>query len=447
MPWKTGRNSSSIATRLTIWYALTLMVMFISAIVAVHLSLNMDSENEIEQRLEKGLNRIHSNRDLFLQLVESDGEDSLLRLIDPDGKTIFESRLLQSEFPALVFPPVNERVDTRSSDGTRFSLLTRQIEGWTYQCGFNRTEERSFLILLYRNVAIVAIPLLLIALLAGYLLTRSGLKPLRRLAAEMQSMSSDRLDRRVSTDGIPRELSKVAGSFNQVMGRLSTAVERLDQFSADVAHELRTPVHNLRTAAELALGADRSLDDYRQVLHGVVDEADRLARLIDRLLLLARLSDPRTGLVRESADLATELETICDFFEPAAAEAGVAISVVAPAGLTHSVDRALLQRAVSNLVANAVAHTLSGGRVELRAISDPNGVTIEVCDTGCGIPEDALPHLFDRYYRPLGSASKGMGLGLAIVKRVAELHGGKAAITSELDRGTRVRLTFPNVVS
>jgi len=180
------------------------------------------------------------------------------------------------------------------------------------------------------------------------------------MAADMRAVSAERLDGRVKTEAVPRELAAVAGGFNQVMDRRSGVVTQLDQFAADVARELRTPVHNLRTAAELTLSADRPGNEYRQVLGGVVEEADRLARLIDRLLLLARLSDPRVGLEREAADLSSELGNIRDFFEPAATEAGIDLAVVVTPRLNYPVGRSLLQRAVSNLVANALAHTPAG---------------------------------------------------------------------------------------
>jgi two-component system heavy metal sensor histidine kinase CusS len=172
----------------------------------------------------------------------------------------------------------------------------------------------------------------------------------------------------------------------------------------------------------------------------------RLSRLIDGLLFLARAEDPRTQVEREPVDVGRELAAVREFYEATAAEAGVKLTAVPRPGPVADLNRPFLQRALGNLVANALAHTPPGGAVTLTATQEGGWVRVEVADTGCGIPESHLPYVFDRCYRvdrARSPASGGLGLGLAIVKGIAELHGGSVSLASAVGRGTRVALLLP----
>jgi two-component system heavy metal sensor histidine kinase CusS len=228
-----------------------------------------------------------------------------------------------------------------------------------------------------------------------------------------------------------------------MLDRLEQSFDRLRQFSADIAHELRTPVNSLRVGIEVALGKPRTAEEYREVLGSGLEECGRLAGMIDSLLFLARAENPRTVIDTEEVDVGEELAKVRDFYETAAAEAGVRLSVVMGGDVRARLNQPLFQRAVTNLVANALRHTPAGGAVTLTAARD--GVTrVEVADTGSGIPASHLPHVFDRFYRvDQARTSGGTGLGLAIVRSIVELHGGAVEITSEEGKGTRVVMTLP----
>jgi two-component system heavy metal sensor histidine kinase CusS len=231
-----------------------------------------------------------------------------------------------------------------------------------------------------------------------------------------------------------------------MLDRLEESFGRLAAFSATIAHELRTPVNNLRGEAEVALGKPRSPQEYRDALGSCLEECGRLSRLIDGLLFLARAENPMTQVEKEPVDLGRELAAVRDFYEAAAAEAGVTLTAAAPGGLVAELNRPLFQRAVGNLVSNALAHTGPGGDVALSAAREDGWLRVEVADTGSGIDAVHLPRLFDRFYRAdptRSSASGGVGLGLAVVKAVAELHGGSVSLGSEVGRGTRVALLLP----
>jgi two-component system heavy metal sensor histidine kinase CusS len=247
-------------------------------------------------------------------------------------------------------------------------------------------------------------------------------------------------------DGLPAELRPLASTFNEMLDRLEESFTRLSRFSADIAHELRTPVNNLRGEVEVALTKLRSVEEYRDVLGSCLEEFGRLSQLIESLLFLARSENAQTALSKGPVDVREELTKVHEFYEAAAAEAGVTLSVAAQEPVTACLNRTLFQRAVGNLVANALAYTPSGGNVSLSATREGDAVRVTVSDSGQGIPPEDLARVFDRFYRvdrARSSASGGSGLGLAIVKGIVLLHGGKTDITSELGRGTRVSLVFP----
>jgi two-component system heavy metal sensor histidine kinase CusS len=283
--------------------------------------------------------------------------------------------------------------------------------------------------------------------IVGYQIARRGIRPVEEMATTARHISSSNLHERILAEGYPVELASLADTFNKMLDRLEESFERISRFSTDIAHDLRTPVNNIRGEAEVALARARTVDEYREVLESCLEEAVRLSDLIGDLLFLARAESPLTHLRRASVDLRELLASVCDYYEAAAAEGGISLKMTS--GLEPVVaelDRPLMQRAVGNLVANAVAHTPPGGTVVLGVNSEPAGASIEVSDTGIGIPADALPRVFDRFYRVDTSrtqASGGTGLGLAIVQSIMALHGGRAEIASHPGQGTKVTLRLP----
>jgi two-component system heavy metal sensor histidine kinase CusS len=232
-----------------------------------------------------------------------------------------------------------------------------------------------------------------------------------------------------------------------MLERLEESFERISRFSADIAHDLRTPVNNIRGEAEVALARPRTADEYRDVLESSLEEAVRLSELIGDLLFLARAESPLTELHRANVNIGELLNTVRDYYEASAAAAGISLAVNNGAEpLNAQLDRSLMLRAVSNLVSNAIAHTPPGGTVTLADTNEDAAIRIEVSDTGVGIPAESLPKVFDRFFRVDPSRSKnsgGTGLGLAIVQSIMTLHGGKAEISSELGRGTYLTLRIP----
>jgi two-component system heavy metal sensor histidine kinase CusS len=283
--------------------------------------------------------------------------------------------------------------------------------------------------------------------LVGYQIARHSIRPVEDMATTARHISSTNLRERILPEGYPFELASLAKTFNQTLDRLEGSFERISRFSADIAHDLRTPVNNIRGEAEVALARARNADEYRDVVESCLEEAVRLSDLIGDLLFLARAESPSTNLRRERVDVGELLSGVREYYEASAADGGVSLTTTVGGGLVIAeLDRTLLQRAVGNLVSNALAHTPTGGAVVLGTTLDPSTIHIEVSDTGAGIPAEALPRVFDRFFRVDSSRSQisgGSGLGLAIVQSIALLHGGKVEISSELGHGTRVTLHMP----
>jgi two-component system heavy metal sensor histidine kinase CusS len=262
------------------------------------------------------------------------------------------------------------------------------------------------------------------------------------MARAVERIDAKQLHEKVSTQGLPRELQPLAAAFNNMTGRLESSFTRLSQFSADLAHEFRTPIGNMRGEAEVALTRARLPNDYRAVIESSVEEYDRLSGMIDNLLFLARSETADAPIQCSLFDAGAAVAKIADFFETALQEQDIKISCLGECEVYA--EPILFRRAVSNLVSNAVRVTAPGGTVSISIVTGESASKIAVTDSGRGIPSEHLSRVFDRFYRVDASRnSKGNGLGLALVRSIMQIHKGEASIVSEVGRGTTVTLTFP----
>ncbi|MBX3743905.1 MAG: hypothetical protein KF833_01220 [Verrucomicrobiae bacterium] len=243
------------------------------------------------------------------------------------------------------------------------------------------------------------------------------------------------------------ELVELAGTFNQLLDRQASLQESQQRFVADAAHELRTPLTVLRGELEIALRRERSGPEYRETIENCREEIERLARLTENLLALARL-DSGAGLeLRESLDLGTLCREAAERLEPRAREQGAVFDVQATATLPVLGDRLALERVLFNLLDNGLRYTPRGEMLTLRAFSGEGGAVVEVTDKGVGIPADHLDRIFDRFHRVETSRPRergGAGLGLSIVRSLVSAHGGTITVQSELGRGSTFTVRLPD---
>ena len=260
--------------------------------------------------------------------------------------------------------------------------------------------------------------------LLGAWAARSGLRPLRRMGEVAAGVSVHSLTQRLPHEQMPGELAELAQAFNAMLGRLDDAFQRLSAFSADIAHELRTPLSNLLTHTQVILTQPRALEDYREALHSNLEELQWMAQLVNDMLYLAKADHGLLVPKREPLALADEVEALLEFFALLAEDAHVSLVCEGTAYIAG--DRGMLRRALSNLLDNALRFTPAGGEVRVQM---EDGVRLTVENTGESIPAPLLPRLFDRFYRADPSRHEGSsehaGLGLAITQSIVRAHGGR----------------------
>ncbi|HUQ94816.1 MAG TPA: histidine kinase dimerization/phospho-acceptor domain-containing protein [Bryobacteraceae bacterium] len=317
----------------------------------------------------------------------------LSRVSGSNGKVLVETSGMASDLPPAAFPEavdVNteaiETRDIRASNGRMYRLAaTRTGSGgesrpYTLQVAVDLTFEKDLLSGYRRQLWIVLGLGLVASILIGRRIAVQGLRPLGEISETVRRTRSTNLREHVPLDRMPSEVQELASTFNDMLDRLGDSFERLSRFSSDIAHELRTPLNNLRGEIDLALSKRRSAEEYVDLLGSLSKECEQLTRLIDSLLFLARAEQPAMQISREKLDIGHELQLVCDFYEAAAGEAGVHLTVTAPQDLRFQVDRTLFQRAVANVVQNALSHTPSGGEVHLEARNGTGELLVKVSD-------------------------------------------------------------------
>ena len=287
-----------------------------------------------------------------------------------------------------------------------------------------------------------------VAMLASTLLVwavvRHGLRPLHRVAAQAALIEPLNLALRLPEHDAPRELQEMVAVFNAMLDRIATGYERLSQFSADLAHEIRTPVGALIGQTQVALNRTRSPADYQQVLESNLEELNRLRLIADNILFLAQADHAALEIERTPLAMDDELRRIAEYFEGPADEAGLRFAVQASG--TALVNATLCRRAIHNLVVNALRYSTPGTTLRLAGAQDDAGCTIAVENDGLPIPADQLERLFDRFYRAdaaRGRPAESSGLGLAIVKAIMALHRGEARVSCTPAGAIRFELRFP----
>ena len=459
IPWATLR------LRLTIWNTLVVLLMAIVSLLAARFAaratLYDDADAELRAAVREvvlALRDLSPNIDAVVAEISRKAESHeqrgwFVQLLEEDGTTLWKSEHCPAE--VAEFPPSNlDREENVVQVGPyRYVRLRIARDGQpayhvrigTYTTGLD--ESLSSLVRLLMAVGAV---LCLLTPLAGWWLARQATQPVAAMLHTAERLKPTRLGDRLLIRGTGDELDMLAVTINRLLDEVAAHVDRQQQFVADAAHELRGPLAAVRSSLEVAISHDRSVDEYRETLAEVLEEACGLSKLSNDLLTLAEARDDAQPPPAERVDLAALAGQTVAMFSAAGEERGLVIDLNATAPTTVAGDASQLRQVLGNLLDNAIRFTPAGGRVEVTVRADaPTGMAIlTVADTGVGIAARHLGHVFDRFFKADAARShdkggRSGGLGLSICKAIVERHGGTIAVTSSEGVGTTVTVRLP----
>ena len=453
-----------IRWKLTFWNAAFTMLVLVAAGAALSLGLRIALHRSFdEQVMDRGglaaeavtfagsvptLNRAPAERD--------DEHEQFVRLVGPDGAVLEDPDRSTGEIPVArdAIARAMQGHRTLSTQSTHegvmvvVSLPVRNEAGTVVavlQAGSSRDEVDGFLRTLGIGLMLAIPAILLVAAGGGYLLAGRALRPVADITALAATLDGRDLTSRLDLTLPDDELGRLASTFDAMLDRIEAAFAQQQRFTADVAHELRTPLSIMQGQVDLALTRPRSDEDYRRTIREFEDELARVRRLVDTLFRLARADQHGIPVERDDFDLAATVGVIAEQYAAIAQEAGIALeteTVPTPVQL----DEDLIVQVLVNLVDNALRSTPAGGRVTIGCRPEDTEAIAWVRDTGIGIAPEHLPHVFERFYRVdagRGRDRGGAGLGLAIVQELVDAHGGTIGLTSAPGAGTTVTFRLP----
>ena len=435
----------SLRVRLVLWYALVLaLVVMLYGGAVVYQSWRstmaaVDAELDVYAReitnalkpVEGGRFDLELPQDAAAYFFRREGGRAYYVIRGPGGELVDRS---DPDFGGSRTAAQNRREKTFQAPG-----------GATVVVGRDVTDLRRAEWGLFANVALAGLATLAVAVFGGWFVAGRALAPIERISRTARAMSDGDLNARIAVERTESELEQVASTLNTAFDRLRLAVEQERRFIADASHELRTPLSVLRAETEWALDRDRSAHEYKDALTVGRRAAHRMQDIVERLLALVR-ADVASD-VQDFAPVAVRalIDDVAAWLAPMAQERSVHLSVNGPA-LTVQGDAEQLREALNNVVANAILYNTRGGSVTISTRESGGTATIEVADTGIGIPADAVPRVFDRFFRVDKARSReigGSGLGLSIARTIFIAHGGSISCTSEPGVGSMFVISLP----
>jgi heavy metal sensor kinase len=461
-----------LRSRLTLWYvgvlaaAMMLFVTGTSFLLFWQLRTQLDRYNVQDVETVEGLlfftpdgkvelkDDYHNHPDSKLVL------ERLLEVRAPDGTVLYRNdRLGARSLGGIPFSGegvggYSNRVE-RLSDGTRVRMVSRRhaIDGHPALIRLAYSEEHLWLHLEELLAAsLLALPLTLaLAAFAGYALARRALAPLQQMALRAEQITSERLSERLPTDNVDGELGQLARAFNSTLARLEQSFEQLRRFTSDASHELRTPLTAMRSVGEVGLQKDGSREEYRDIIGSMLEEGNRLTRLVDSLLTISRADAgaiPFNPSVFSVLELAREAAALLEVLME---EKSLTLTLTGDESVAVNGDRLFLRQSLVNIIHNAVKYSPVRGTISVNVRLDGAGrVMIEIADDGPGIPPEHVTNVFDRFYRVDKSRTRnegGAGLGLSIANWAVQAHGGEIGLDSAPGAGCIFRICLPALVS
>ena len=454
----------SLRARIMAWYGVLIALCIVAYSVAVGYSYATHVEAEwnrgVHEDIELATRAIivdpHGDPSwptgfLADQAVEEEAGGHWIEVWSTAGKRLLAAGTIDPPLPGSP-SAVGEKPRTIRAAGGPFRVLTERFHagGSTFliRAAVSETPGRREILSLWRQLALLSLAVLALGCLGSYALVKRALGPLERMAAHARRITAEHLHDRLAKEDAGTELNQLRDAFNDTLARLEGSFDQLRRFTADASHELRTPLTALRSVGEVSLQRARSAEEYREVVGMMLEEADRLSRLVDDLLRLARADAGQARPKKEPLDLSSIVSEVADHLSVLAEERGQTLETYARRPLMIRGDRLALRQALMNLVDNAIKYSAEGTRVRIEAGQNNGHAFVEVQDEGPGIAAAHRDRIFERFYRidsNLPRDKQGSGLGLSIVKGTAEDHGGWIELETEEGRGSTFRLVLPAV--
>ena len=467
----------SIRFKLTTWYVFVFGAVLACFCISIYVMMESKLMHSVDRRLqtmaelisktelcvvpnflppdfERRLNRIFGTRPVgkFVRVLDLSGEigsrtdnldddkipvnKEIVRQVVAGGEIIFETQF-----------PLGRNMPIRFINFPVKHFGGKKVRG-VVQVGtsleFVRESMRNLLVVFF----ILVPSLLFVAGVVGFFLAGKALKPIREIARTTRHITVNNLDERITVPVAKDDVGQLAATINGMLDRLSMSFQKITQFTADASHELRTPLTIMRGELEIALRGSRSAEEYQETLGSSLEEVERMSKIVNDLLLLSK-SDMGEEVIRhDPVDLRQLLDNLLSHFKILADESQILLESELNEVATVFGDHLRLRQMVVNLLANAIRYTSAGGRIKLSLKNIADGVEISVADTGIGIPADAIPRIFDRFYRADKARSRqygGSGLGLSIVKWIVDSHHGHIKVDSVLGEGSVFQVFLPTV--
>ena len=433
-----------IRVRLTLAFAIVMALVFAAVGAVLYVRLADTLDERIADTLEARTTALASTLDATSPVVA--GEEGLAQVLDRDGSVVAGSSAV-AELPLLTPEQVDlARTDSPVVDtevaGVDFRLRATSVDDRIVVVGEPLDDRDEALDGLLTQLLVVLPIALLMSSAVGYVVAGKALQPVEDMRRRATEISADTPERRLPLPRAHDEVHRLGATLNEMLDRLDEGLARERRFVADASHELRTPLATLQTELELATRRPRSQVELEDALGSAAEEVERLVRLAEDLLVLARADEGQLALHTEPFVVREALEAVAARHGSRAVTAARSLEVSAPADLTLSGDRVRLEQALGNLVDNALRH--GQGTVRLEALADDGVVLLAVSDEGAGFTAEYLPHAFERFSRADASRSGGgAGLGLAIVDAIARAHGGRVTAANRDGTGAIVTLSVP----
>ena len=456
-----NKKHSSIVWRLTKLYTLSIFIILSAMAIILYMSLSHDLLSESKSRLYRHSHLIVSflsklpmnaheiEQEISVEPMMASGVDNryYTQVVSSDGKILFATPGVEK---IIKTHPKNNRFFYTNFHKKKFLafeqpvFLLKDSHDYYIYVAISIESQRKILQKYFQVIMTILILGVGLSFLFGYFLARKSMQPLERITKKLKAMTTDQLHQRLDQSAFPEELVSLAQAFNTMCDGLENSFAKLKQFSADLAHELRTPINNLIGETELALTQERSIENYKKILISNLEEAQRISNMVSGLLFLAQAESSQKKVNKKTLDAKEVISDACEFYSALSEEKDIRINLSGSGSILA--DEVLFQRVIHNILSNALKYTPRHGKITISISANKKQTTITVVDTGVGIEAKDLPLVFYRFYRADKArthSSGGLGLGLAIVKSIIDLHHADIRIArNPAERGTVVTMVF-----